>query len=69
VKMLGGVTMRRRVTTANVAAGHAQTQVHPLGADAQAVFTTTGAGLDWFYLIEMCTYHVEFDLLPELSEQ
>jgi len=55
VKVFGGVLVRRRVTAAHVATGHAQAQVHPCAADAQAVFTSIRAGCDFFYLIEVCT--------------
>ena len=40
-----------------MATRHAQTQVHPLGADAQAIFTSVRAGRDFFDLIEVCTFH------------
>jgi hypothetical protein len=53
VKVFRGVFVRRRVAAAYVAAGHAEAQVHPLGADAQAIFTSVGAGRDFFDLIEM----------------
>jgi len=53
LKMARGVMVRRRVAAAYVAAGHAQPQVHPLSADAQAILTTVGARCDWSYLIEM----------------
>jgi hypothetical protein len=35
---------------------HAQAQVHPGAADAQAVFTSVRTGRDFFDLIEVCTF-------------
>jgi hypothetical protein len=59
MEVFGGMFVRRRVATAHVAAGHAEAQVHPLGADAQAIFTTVRAGCDFFNLIEMSAFHFE----------
>src|SRR5207253_11218051 len=42
-EMLGGVLVRGVVTAADVAAGHAQAEVDPLRADAQAVLAPLGA--------------------------
>jgi hypothetical protein len=63
VKVFGGVLVRRRVATAHMAAGHAEAQVHPLGADAQAIFTTVRAGCDVFNLIEMSASFCHIRLL------
>src|SRR6267378_5386948 len=38
-----------------MATGHAKAQVHPRGANPQAVFTSIRAGRDFFNLIEMST--------------
>ena len=56
MKMFGGVLVRRRVAAADVATYHAQAQMHPGAADAQTVFTSIGAGRDFFDLIEVCTF-------------
>jgi hypothetical protein len=42
-KMLPCVSMRRRIAAADVTAGQAQAQMHPIGADPQAVFAALGA--------------------------
>jgi mono/diheme cytochrome c family protein len=47
------VVVRRRVATADVAASHAKTQVDPIAANAEAVFTTVCAGCHRFDLIEV----------------
>ena len=58
-EMGGGVLVLRAVTTAHVPAGHAQPEVEPRVAEAQAVFTTVSAWLDHFDLAEMgATGHV-----------
>lgn len=51
--MFGGVFVRRRVTAADVAAGHAETQVQPRVTGAQAVFAAVGARCYFFNLIEV----------------
>jgi hypothetical protein len=51
-----------------VATRHAKTQVHPLGADAQAVFTSIRAGRDFFDLIEMSTNISHMILLLRLGD-
>ena len=49
-----------------MAAGHADPQMHPAGADAQAVFTTVSAGCYFLDLIEMGAdhfiFHMSFDI-------
>ena len=40
-----------------MAAGHAEAQMNPRGAEAQTVFTAVGAGGYVFDLIEMSTTH------------
>jgi hypothetical protein len=57
MKMFGGVFVWRRVAATDVAAGHANPQVQPGATDAQAIFTSLGAGRDFFDLIEMGTFH------------
>jgi len=49
-----------------MAAGHAEAQTNPRGADAQTVFTAVGARGYVFDLIEMCTTHkfLEITALP-----
>jgi hypothetical protein len=49
------VLVRRGITTTDVTAGQAKTQVHPLATDPQAVFAAFRAGRDLVYLIEMRT--------------
>ena len=44
-----------------MAAGHAKTQVHPLGADAKTIFATPGAWYDLSDLIEMWTVLVHLN--------
>jgi hypothetical protein len=68
MKMFGGVLVWRRVAAAHLPARHAKTQVHPLGADAQAVFTSIRAGSDFFDLIEMCTNISHMILLVRLGD-
>jgi len=40
-----------------VAAGQAEAQMDPRGADAQTVFTAVGVGCYFLNLIEMCAIH------------
>jgi hypothetical protein len=61
--MLRGMFVRGRVAAAYMAAGHAQSQVNPRGADAQTVFTAVGAGGNLFDLIEMSTNVGHMNLL------
>ena len=49
----GGVPIRRRVAAAHVSARQADPQVHPLAADAKAVFTAVGARVHGMYLIQV----------------
>jgi hypothetical protein len=58
MKMLSRMFVWRRVTATDVSTGHAQAQVHPRAADAQAVFTSPGARRYFFDLIEVCAFHV-----------
>src|ERR1700694_4207354 len=53
VEMGGGVSVRRAVTAAHMAAGHAQPQVHPTSPDLEAVLAAVGAGGDGADLVEM----------------
>ena len=43
MKMLGGVSIRRVVATANMSAGAAEPQMHPLRTGFQALLATPGA--------------------------
>src|SRR5665213_2393259 len=52
--VLGGVGIGRAVAAADVAARHAQSEMHPLSADLQALFTALGrARRDVMDLIEV----------------
>jgi hypothetical protein len=53
VKMVSGMAVRRRVTTAHTSARHAESQVQPLVTDAQAVLATIRARRYGPDLIEM----------------
>ena len=64
VKMFRGVFILGRITTADVAATHAEPQVHPGVANFQAIFTTIGTGLNFLNLIEMCTSHDDLRIRP-----
>ena len=55
-KVFGGVFVRRRVATADVAARHAEAQVQPGAATSQAVFTSFRTGRDRLDLIKMATF-------------
>ena len=52
-EMLGGVPVRRVVAAPDVPAGHAQAEVDPLRADAQAVLAAVRARGDFSDLIEV----------------
>jgi hypothetical protein len=67
MKMFGGVLVWGRVAAAHVATRHADAQVNPGAADAQAVFTSIGAGRDFFNLIEVCTGVSHMILLVRLK--
>ena len=60
VKVFRRVFVWRRVAAADMAAVHAEAQMHPRGADAQTVFTAVGAGCYVFDLIEMRAVHVRY---------
>jgi hypothetical protein len=59
VKVFGRVFVRGRVAAADVPAGHAETQVNPDSADAQAVFTSIRTRRYFFDLIEVCAFHIQ----------
>jgi hypothetical protein len=65
MKVFGRVLIRRAVATANVAAGFAQSQVHPGVARLQAIFTPLRAGRDRPYLIEVETLSSHCPSLPK----
>jgi len=56
-EMRGGVPVRGIVAAADVAARHAHPQVHPLAADAQAVFASFAARRDVGDLVEVGAAH------------
>ncbi len=55
VKVRGGVTVRRVVATADVAALHTHAQVNPLTADAETIFASVSRRRDVGRGIEMGT--------------
>lgn len=67
VEMTRGVLVRRRVAATDVTAGHAQTQMLPLVADAQAILTTAGARRNVLDLIKMGAVFAHLSPLPYLQ--
>jgi hypothetical protein len=55
LEVLAGVSMRRVVAAADVAAGAAQAQVHPFAADFQALLAADGARDDIPNRVQMRT--------------
>ena len=55
MEMLGSVFVLRGIAAADVAAVHAQTQMHPLVAGFQALFTASGVRNHTLDLSEMFT--------------
>ena len=55
MKVFGRVFIRRAVATADVAAGFAQSEVHPCVTSLQTIFTPFGAGRDRLYVIDVRT--------------
>src|SRR5574341_68421 len=51
--MFRRVLVRRRIAAANVTAGQAQSQMHPVSSDAQTVFAAFSAGRHVLNLIQM----------------
>ena len=73
----GRVPVRRGVTAADVAAVHAQTQVHPAGPDAKAVLATVTRRhhvyvgrpevryrCSWLFLSLAGVVHVHYSFMP-----
>src|SRR5262245_53128694 len=55
VEVRGRVPVRRLVAASDVAANHAQAEVHPLTADSQAVLASPAARCDVLDLVEVTT--------------
>jgi hypothetical protein len=62
--MLGRVPARRTVTTANVTARQAETQMNPRHSRLQALFAALSLGSNWLEIDYMFTDH---DNSPEKS--
>src|SRR6266446_3659362 len=62
VKMLGRVLVLGRVAAADVAAAHAQAQVHPGIAHRQALLAALRAGRDGLHALQMLAGHVQLRL-------
>jgi hypothetical protein len=56
VKMLGGVLVLRRIAASDVATNHAQSKVHPLVAQLQALLAAFGMRLHVLNLIQVLTF-------------
>ena len=58
VKVLCRMLVLRGVTTGNVPANQAHTEVYPAVSHIEALLTNMGAGCEKFNLVEMCTFRV-----------
>lgn len=66
VKMLGRMLTRRRIATADMAAGQALPKVHPPAANLQAFFTSVGTRLNVrIDRIQMGARHVSVHFLTD----
>lgn len=60
MKMLGGVLVLRRITTAHVSAFKTQAQMDPAASSFHAVFANVGIGAGELNLIEVSTLFHDF---------
>ena len=65
MKVFGRMTILRRITAADMAAGHAQTQVHPFAAGFQTLLTAARTRRDISDLIDVFTWTHKLRLVRE----